>query len=80
LDQHLTLLDMPKGCSIHGLRKTLGKMLAETGASTRQLMETLGHDDIQHAELYSRTTEQERLARDGISNVTRRYQAKKPLG
>tara|TARA_R110002020_G_scaffold198564_2_gene399721 strand:+ start:2193 stop:2363 length:171 start_codon:yes stop_codon:yes gene_type:complete len=48
---------MPKGCTIHGLRKTLGKTLAEAGASTRQLMETLGHDDIQHAELYSRAAE-----------------------
>lgn len=70
--------DMPKGCTMHGLRKTLGKMLAETGASTRQLMETLGHDDIQHAELYSRAAEQERLARDGMTKVTRRYQVKKP--
>lgn len=68
---------MPKGCTMHGLRKTLGKMLAETGASTRQLMETLGHDDIQHAELYSRAAEQERLAKDGMSKVTRRYQSKK---
>lgn len=71
---------MPPGCTMHGLRKTLGKMLAETGASTRQLMETLGHDDIAHAELYSRAAEQERLARDGMSRVTRRYQAKKTRG
>jgi site-specific recombinase XerD len=59
---------------MHGLRKSLGKMLAETGATTRQLMETLGHNDIQHAELYSRAAEQERLARDGMTKVTRRYQ------
>lgn len=71
---------LPKGCTMHGLRKSLGKMLAETGASTRQLMETLGHDDIQHAELYSRAAEQERLARDGMSKVTRRYQTRKPRG
>lgn len=71
---------MPKGCTMHGLRKSLGKMLAETGASTRQIMDTLGHDDIEHAELYSREAEQERLARDGMSKVTRRYQPKKPRG
>jgi len=71
---------LPKGCTLHGLRKTLGKMLAETGASTRQLMETLGHDDIQHAELYSRAAEQERLARDGMTKVTRRYHVKKQRG
>lgn len=71
---------MPAGCTLHGLRKSLGKMLAETGASTRQLMEVLGHDDIEHAELYSREASQAMLARDGMSKVTRRYQAKKPRG
>ncbi|WP_084682991.1 tyrosine-type recombinase/integrase [Neorhizobium vignae] len=72
--------DLPKGCTMHGLRKSLGKMLAETGATTRQLMETLGHDDIEHAELYSRAAEQERLARDAMTKVTKRYQTKKPKG
>ncbi|TAA50914.1 tyrosine-type recombinase/integrase [Shinella sp. JR1-6] len=71
---------MPKGCTMHGLRKTLGKMLAETGATTRQLMETLGHDDIAHAELYSRAAEQQRLARDGMTKVSKKYQSKKPSG
>lgn len=71
---------LPKGCTLHGLRKSLGKMLAETGASTRQLMEVLGHDDIEHAELYSREASQAILARDGMSKVTRRYQPKKPRG
>lgn len=59
--------DMPKGCTMHGLRKSLGKLLAETGASTRQLMDTLGQDDIAHAELFSREAEQQRLARDAIA-------------
>lgn len=57
------------GFTLHGLRKTLGKMLAEGGASTRQIMETLGHDDIEHAELYSREAEQARLATDGMDRV-----------
>ncbi len=71
---------MPKGCTLHGLRKSLGKMLAETGATTRQLMETLGHDDIEHAELYSRAAEQQRLARDAMTKVTKKYQVKKLRG
>lgn len=60
---------LEKGFTLHGLRKTLGKMLAEGGASTRQIMETLGHDDIEHAELYSREAEQARLATDGMDKV-----------
>src|SRR5690606_12558479 len=59
------------GHTLHGLRKTLGKMLAEGGASTRQIMETLGHDDIAHAELYSREAEQARLAADGMARIDR---------
>lgn len=57
------------GHTLHGLRKTLGKMLAEGGASTRQLMEVLGHDDIEHAELYSREAEQALLATEGMDRV-----------
>ena len=57
------------GCTLHGLRKTLGKHLAEGGASTRQLMEVLGHDDIEHAELYSREAEQALLATEGMDRV-----------
>lgn len=71
---------MPKGCTLHGLRKTLGKMLVEAGATTRQLMDTLGHDDIAHAELYSRKAEQQRLARDAMTRLTRRVHTKKPAG
>lgn len=71
--------DMPTGCTLHGLRKTLGKMLAESGASTRQLMEMLGHDDIEHAELYSREAEQQRMAREAMTRLTRQVH-KKPKG
>ncbi|MGP2493331.1 tyrosine-type recombinase/integrase [Mesorhizobium sp. PUT5] len=60
-----------KGHTLHGLRKTLGKMLAEGGASTRQLMKILGHDDIEHAELYSREAEQALLATEGMDKVTK---------
>lgn len=68
---------LPKGCTLHGLRKTLGKLMAEAGSSTRQLMETLGHDDIAHAELYSREAEQARLARDGMAKLSKLVIAEK---
>jgi len=68
---------LPPGHTLHGLRKTLGKLLAEGGATTRQIMDTLGHTDIAHAELYSREAEQERLARDGMKAVVRLVSGKK---
>ena len=71
---------LPAGCTLHGLRKSLGKLLAEGGASTRQLMDTLGHDDIDHAELYSREASQVILAREAMNKVTRLVQEKKKRG
>lgn len=61
-----------KGCTLHGLRKTLGKILAESGATTRELMDALGHDNIAHAELYSREAEQEAMAKSAFKKVGRR--------
>jgi integrase len=59
------------GHTLHGLRKKLGAMLAEAGATTRELMAILGHDDIAHAELYSREAEQKRLASEGMRKLTK---------
>lgn len=58
-----------EGTTLHGLRKTLGKLLAEQGATTRELMDVLGHDAIAHAELYSRAADQEAMARSGLDKV-----------
>jgi len=61
-----------KGCTLHGLRKTLGKILAEEGATTRELMDTLGHSSIAHAELYSRGAEQMRMAKSALGKASNR--------
>lgn len=63
---------LPPGYTLHGLRKTLGKMLAESGASTREIMAILGHDDIAHAELYTREAEQKLLAAAGMEKLANR--------
>lgn len=62
--------------TMHGLRKSLGVKLAEADASTRQLMETLGHNNIAYAELYSREASQVRLAVQGMDKVTLIEQSK----
>ncbi|MEP0518519.1 MAG: site-specific integrase [Hyphomicrobiales bacterium] len=61
------------GCTIHGLRKTLGKYVAEAGGSTRESMAMLGHDDIDQAELYSREAEQELLAAAAMQKVIKMF-------
>jgi site-specific recombinase XerC len=60
---------MPPGYSLHGLRKTLGKQLAQHRATTRELMEVLGHDNIEHAELYSREAEQRLMAESAMEKL-----------
>jgi integrase len=60
---------IPPGHTLHGLRKTLGKALAEHGATTRQLMDVLGHEDIKHAELYSREAEQRLMAEAAMEKL-----------
>lgn len=67
------LADMKPGCTFHGLRKTLGKYLAEEGATAKQSAGILGHDDLDHVELYSRDAEQERLAVDGLKLLLKRF-------
>ncbi|WP_246677201.1 tyrosine-type recombinase/integrase [Mesorhizobium sp. B3-1-8] len=74
------LAGLPKGLTLHGLRKSLGVYLAEAEASTRQLMDVLGHDDIDHAELYSREASQIRLAVQGMDRVVRLVTRKPMLG
>lgn len=61
------------GCTLHGLRKTLGKYVAEAGGSTRESMGMLGHDDMEQAELYSREAEQEALAASAMNKVMKLF-------
>jgi hypothetical protein len=80
LRRDIDRLGLPKGLTLHGLRKSLGVYLAEAEASTRQLMDVLGHDDIDHAELYSREASQVRLAVQGMDRVVRLVTRKPLLG
>lgn len=60
---------LPAGCTLHGLRKTLGRMAAEGEATSRQSMDLLGHTTLQQAELYSRAANQLRMAKQAIDKV-----------
>ena len=72
--------DIDPGYTMHGLRKALGVKLAEADASTRQLMEMLGHNNIAFAELYSREASQVRLAVQAMEKVTKIEQARRRPG
>jgi integrase len=66
---------VPAGYSMHGLRKALGVKLAEADATTREIMEVLGHTNIEHAALYTREADKMRLAVKGMRKVAALEQA-----
>lgn len=45
---------LPLDCKPHGLRKTLGRLLADAGASAHDIMAALGHTTLAQAENYTR--------------------------
>lgn len=69
---------MVKGCTMHGLRKTLGKMVTEGGGTTKQSMSVLGHDNLAEAELYSIEADQARLAVQGMDRAAAAISRLKP--
>jgi enterobacteria phage integrase len=47
---------LPLGCQPHGLRKTLGRLLADAGVSAHDIMAALGHKTLAEAERLARLT------------------------
>jgi integrase len=45
---------LPMDCKPHGLRKTLGRRLADAGVSAHDIMAALGHTTLTQAENYTR--------------------------
>ena len=62
---------LPAGYTMHGLRKALGARLAEADATTRQLMDVLGHTNMQFAQLYSVEASQPRMAYEAMDKLTK---------
>jgi integrase len=57
---------LPLDCKPHGLRKTLGRLLADAGASTHDIMAALGHTTLAQAEKYTREADRRRGARRAV--------------
>ena len=51
---------LPLDCQPHGLRKTLGRMLADAGVSAHDIMAALGHTTLAEAERYTREADRKR--------------------
>jgi enterobacteria phage integrase len=51
---------LPLDCKPHGLRKTLGRRLADAGVSAHDITATLGHTTLAQAELYTKEASRRR--------------------
>jgi integrase len=57
-------------CTAHGLRKAGATMAANNGASAHQLMAIFGWSTLEMAQRYTRTADQERLAKTAMQMIT----------
>jgi integrase len=64
--------EIPK-CSSHGLRKALGRRLAQAGATSLQIMAVLGHKSLAEAERYTRAYQREEAATEGMRKLETKY-------
>ena len=58
-------------CSAHGLRKAAATLIAERGATERQMMAIFGWSDPRQATIYTRAADQKSLAAAGMQMLRR---------
>ena len=56
---------LPEGISAHGVRKSIGSMMAEADCSNYQIMAVHGHSDPRSSEYYTRRARRRKLAEQG---------------
>lgn len=65
----MTAAGLPKDCRPHGLRKTLGRRLADRGQSAHDIMAALGHRTLGEAERYTREANRRLGAHRAIASL-----------
>ena len=63
--------DLPQ-CSIHGLRKSGARRLAEAGASAKEIMAVTGHRTLSEVQRYVDAADQHKLAEQGMAKLSKR--------
>jgi enterobacteria phage integrase len=69
---------LPLGCQPHGLRKTLGRMLADAGATAHDIMAALGHTTLAEAERYTREADRKRGGKRAVVKLDEHRANKTP--
>jgi integrase len=74
----ITAAGLPLDCQPHGLRKTLGRMLADADASTHDIMAALGHTTLAEAERYTREADRRRGGKRAVTKLDEHRKNKTP--
>jgi integrase len=69
---------LPLGCQPHGLRKTLGRLLADAGATADDIMAALGHTTLAEAERYTREADRRRGGKRAVVKLNEHRANKSP--
>lgn len=67
----ITAAGLPMECQVHGLRKTLGRLLADAEATAHEIMAALGHTTLAEAERYTREADRRRGGKAAIAKLDR---------
>ena len=70
---------LPIDCSPHGLRKTLGRRMADDGCTAHEIMAVLGHTTLAEAERYTRDADRRRGDHQGIAKLKSRTNSQTSL-
>ncbi len=70
---------LPEEASVHGLRKSAARRLAEAGCSANVIASITGHRSLKEVERYTRAADQERMARAGIEAVSGERNRNRPV-
>lgn len=62
----ITKAGLPLDCKPHGLRKTLGRRMADAGCTAHEIMAVLGHLTLEEAERYTREADRRRGGRQAV--------------
>ncbi|MBR0821488.1 tyrosine-type recombinase/integrase [Bradyrhizobium liaoningense] len=65
----ITAAKLPLSCQPHGLRKTLGRLLADAGCSAHDIMAALGHTTLAEAERYTREADRKRGGERAVTQL-----------
>jgi integrase len=69
---------LPLDCRPHGLRKTMGRQLADANASAHDIMAALGHTTLAQAENYTREADRKRGGRRAVERLNDHKANKSP--